>query len=400
MQPRRALANRPTLRVARKPPINPFPLLSLPTDIQCEILKYPLSLKEFLALREKSRAVYTRLNDCVEILDGNDRGSLFPDLVHDMKRIKRISFDYPIYISSEEELINLSQHPTLREASFDISAIVDETDNVETLYRLINVFFENYSRTQKKAICQDCHSSDPAYRFFFFYLSIPSSEVHGIEVSEGSIFLIDPPVNNRTDLTDFYITLSDIVPICEYRGPLNEAGETIDSLPCLQRVYYKFDSRYIDEMQFIPLARGMRDRIFSVPHITEYYASYPKIYGFLFAKPHTSGMIEAITSGARLDNQTFLHVTQLWAIPFNRIDWVREVFPNLIDIRISLASIHNRNGISYANYGVSFDEFVTMLDKYGKIIITNDLVHPFTIADYLKLFPDNLRNRITFEESE
>ena len=290
---------------------NPFPLLKLPIDIQCEILKYPLSLHEFLALREISKDVLQRLNNCAEILDGDGDGYLLPDLVLDMKKIRVIAPDYPIYISTWEEISTIAKHLTLREASFDISPlIIDEGE--DDLYVIVNYFFKNFTLSQQKSTCQGCNPSHPAYRFFFFYTNNITGDIQGIEISQGGINLINPPLDNYDNLTSFYKTQSRMVPICEYRGPLNEIAENIDLLPCLSRVYYKLDHRYNQEKDPFVLSEDLLSRMFSNTRIAEYYLSYPKA---------TSGVISAmrlvlivllqgILLGSRGETQPFPHEIQ------------------------------------------------------------------------------------------
>ena len=82
------------------------------------------------------------------------------------------------------------------------------------------------------------------------------------------------------------------------------------------------------------------------------------------------------------------------------ITWLQDRFPNLQDIRISLDSIHSRNRTLYKGIGVPFKQFITMLGNYRNIIIVDDISDPLPETNYRELFPENLRDKIIFEESD
>lgn len=358
----------------------------LPTDIRCELYKYPISLEYFNSL-QKDPVQGKLVRECVQILEGEDEGELSSNFVLSLPNIRVISSAYPILVT-REALVYLSEKESLREASFNVFPIINQMGGIiGEMYQRIILFFDGYMETHPEfsADCQNC-TEQPRYKFIFFYMD-QDETIRAVEVSEGGIFLINPKV---APSSDFYDELIKYVPLCEYRGPFNYDTplEKLGELPCLKRVYFKFDPSY-------PRLYDLRDTL-KGNNVTKYYLSYPKSTdGIIVPKRRFTynGIISNFIEGLP-DTRVYNIVTTFFPIAYYLLPKVNQVFPNLEDIFITLSSLN------LYKQGYHRDAFIEAVQKFKRITIVIDLLGAEDDQVYIALFPQQIQNRINLIDSD
>ncbi len=372
----------------------------VPRDVLCQVVSDTMTLDKYLNLRRVSQKTTQQVNQCLRHLDSEgEEGYLFADLVREMQVIETISPNYPVYIQDVADLLYLAQHPTLHEATFDLS---DLGDDIETFLTAITEFFGFYSGFG--TACQDCQDR---YAFTFVRSFEPLSF---IQVTEGTLRIQDipfaepelhsqanVPYNPETFLARdnpfdaFYQEIGHLVPICELIGTLNENLTGIHHLPCLTKISLMADLSYgliynsgpKNGYNYYPFYAWFIDNVM-LPNITEYYYSYPKevINGQHFGS-FSNTLLRILNDSPK----TYPQVTTFLPIYFDEIPEVQRIFPNLTSIWIALVSL------KYARQP-------QLLDKYQKIVIVIDWNGLLDQQSYIDMFPAHLRDRITFIDSD
>ena len=362
---------------------------NLPYDIQCKILTGPLTLQQYLAARTVSLGIADVVDDCLESLVSEDEERIIlPRLVLEMKRIQTISPDYPIVITKEGQLIALAKHKTLVEASFDLTKLVAYT---ETILPFVINFFNFYETLGNT--CQDCQGR---YSFtFFIYIDNERHDI--VQVTEGSLVMRDF-IKTRPWKT-FYRDLSKKVPVCEYIGDIDYNLVGINNLPCLNKLTLILTEDNIKELKNrkgLIFNRGMiRSEIIKSSQIKEYYISYPKHSGTtpnFYYRDFFNPLMYLLLTG----KDVYPDITTFFPISFSigDIENLRNIFPNLTSIWVTRSFLDRSRKQGFVM------EINRQLMKYQEIVIVNDLIESLDENYYLEIFPKELRDRITFVESD
>lgn len=350
----------------------------LPKHVLCEIFTYPMTLHEFLYLRKQSTITRREVEACLEIITG-DQGNLFPDLVMDLKRIRRISPDIPIIISNKADIVTLAQHPTLAEAAFDLTVIKDTS----SIGDFTLSFFSNYSRANPN--CEECQVSNKDYNFTFFYYD-KNGEIHLIQITQGSLLF----EGISSFQPHFAEKISKYVPICRLTTSLNPYLLHLD-LPCLQELRLIL-------METVDLKGENYDDLATyITNIRIFYISYSKGIPGIFGGPPSNYQIFVTTLLRRLPKNP--NITTFLPIPFN-LDDIREAkerLPNLTSIWFTLSGFTNYLNAKTAYY---IGNFIREVRQYPEIVLFNDMMYPRQREEYLNIFPKNLQERISFIESD
>ena len=385
-------------------------LLTLPREIRCLIFSYPMTIQDFFSIRETSKTLKDDVEKCVEVLtdDGKD-GSLEAELIISLPKISVLPVSYSINVADDAQLVELAKHPTLTEATFDLTSMI--TDYDVDYYQAILQFFRLY-----RLRGSDCHRcsdiADSRYRFTFYWHNVEyknigddeygekiqeyvGEEEHITEVSEGGIYLINPYI--MFNAASFFPDLSKNVPICEYRGPLTYTIVDISKLPCLEKVYFKFDYTYYISLT---LLNGLTKSLLQNPNITEYYISYESDESNYYSI-FIGNIVAQLTDGFS-NTQQHQHIRTFFPIDWINIDWVVEIFPNLQSISINFPSLQFiLDEIKGKSPGVEgtlqqFNDNTSYLQNIPEINIVGNTNNNQEIID---LFPPEFHDRITFVKS-
>lgn len=350
----------------------------LPSELQCQILRGPLTLREFKNIREVSHQLEDTLFSCLEeLISEGDEGSLFPDFVLDLERIRVISPEYPIFIENKAQLIDLAKHKTLQEATFNIS------EGLDNLIPYIKDFFSVY-RTYGNT-CQDCQE-----RYNFTFYTQGEDKIHLIQVTEGSlrIYGMAERIEAAKELYQFLPTL---VPICEFIGETNDSLTTLNTLPCLTKLSLRYEE-FVEVFDPNESYNWFADSVMG-QNIKEYYFSWPKLTARdLKLQLYTPGDFTRyfVSDFLEPNDAIFPWVTTFLPITYfgEDIKTLRKVFPNLTSIWLTRSSLPRRE----ANHKL----FLGLRE----IVIVNDLLDPLDKEKILDLFTPEQRKIVIFTESD
>lgn len=370
----------PPKRITRR---TPFMFERLPLDTQCEILGYEISLEDLFTLRTTDKHLYNLSTKCVKHLDSpEDKEIPLPvDLALSLEKIKTISPNYPIVLTSLDQVNIFAKHETLRQAAFDLSNLVK---NNEEFINVIGAFWVEYPTRGND--CKYCADS-PTYDFTFVY----GDPINAIRIYEGGIVIVSnitagdvPTLTGLTQqdirnvngeikryilaLIKFIITK---VPICDYKGPLMRG---LSILPCLQSISIDWKIGDLDLNPIIPLLHK---------NIKEVYVHQPGEQSQVIPRMVMDRLI------VHLMPQKFPNITKFGPIPAGSIEYVRGVFPNLQELRISMGSIITNL--------ILWKEQWPYLNTFDSIVLEDDVYHGQENPEYLikKHFPKAIRDRVT-----
>ena len=362
-------------------------LENLPLEMQCKILSGPLTLQQYLTTRLISPDVENVVNNCLtSLISEDDQGFLSPELILSLKRIQVISPEYPIRITQERHLFELAQHPTLVEASFDLTLL----QPYERIFTLVTKFFDKYHTLGNE--CQDCRGR---YSFGFFIIRNGKKQ-DIIQVTEGHLLTSNLQDYSIEGIPLFYRQLGINVPVCEYIADLNYSLVGIQGLLCLSRLSLILEVKFIRESTKEIGKYFERTFVTSVmvPQITEYTISYPKETSYY--RDFFNRVIRLI----ELRKLVYPQVTSFLPFPFGSntyaINSIKRAFPNLTTIHLILPSMTGVIRIGTRVYSKIARDF---LMNYQKIVLVNDKNKTPDQKFYLGLFPEELWPRITFTES-
>lgn len=359
----------------------------LPEEIRCEIYKYPTSFQSINALEAVNPGEVDIIKDCLQVLEGEDEADLTPDWVLSLPKIRVISNAYPILIQDGDQLIALAQKESLLEASFDLTNILNQ---VQEIYDYIMIF-EYYAEShldETSSNCKNCAGDNPSYKFTFFYTD---DDIHIVEVSEGGIFLINPVYE---PVIEFYSELPNYIPICEYRGPFEDTSFGIEVLPCLEKVYFKFilGSR----LELNP--EDLLSPILGRNNVKEYFLS--------FKKEEISKVNDMISIFiTKEDSYTQIHpqVTTFLPVPNPTIGLLMlKIFPNLTSITLLPKSFRVYSPGIIEEVGMTrgvpnFLEFTKRLNNFATIYCVDD---GNSKQELLNVFPKNIQDKVIFQEPD
>lgn len=341
----------------------------LPKDIRCEILHYPISVSDVESLEQAYPELTNEIRDCVQVLDGDEDITLDVDFVLSLSNIRIITPNYPIVINTKQDLQRLSRHKTLQQAAFNLFML---PDTLQLLGSYVNFFFISSKKFSNR--CQDCEIDNPRYKFTFF-VEI-NTIIHAIEVSNGGLFLINV---DRINLD----VLSNYVPICEYRGPLNDfMVQQLVALPCLKHIYFKHDPTIDGVYGYTFLAFAI-NLLLSNENITEYYISL---------QLDNKGILGYIISPVIQDlfklGKVYPHVKVFFPVRASNLKDISVLFPNLTSITLLDDSL--------ALYNLSPTE-INYLSRFNVIYITkSNYAIDLMVQQRLDQLPEEIRNRFVF----
>lgn len=365
-------------------------MASLLPELYCQVFSYPMTLQEFLFLRETSVDIKKRVESCLRYLISSDQeaGKLSASMINSMIKIEEIAPEYPIIISNQDELLTIAKHPTLRQATFDIM------DLREDPLLLIVSFFEQFITSNSNFPIESI-----LYDFTFLGLN-EDGGIIGIQIVEESIRLTNFFSYSEEKLRDFYVIISKYIPINAYYGPLDIALKTVSSLPFLGSVYFNIDLSFTLSIPNRPV-RTFVSNLLDNHNITQYYISYPHS-----DTEYEIGTDEPINNIIGFThriiylyvNRIFNHVKVFLPFSYEDIGSVKDIFPNLESISISLNTVDfflQQRNISHLYIDKKY-----MLNNFQEIILVIDTEIFRGEEYYLNLFPHELRGMIRFIDSD
>ena len=351
-------------------------LPNLPREIQCMIFKGPMTLQDFLSFQQVSQ-IEDILFSCIEeLISKGDEETLSLDTVLSMERIRAISPEYPIIIDDQNKVADLAEHPTLREAVFDLT----DLKGGQILPDIATLFFSKYRTFGNK--CQDCQER---YNLTFF---IQDNDFRLIQVTEGSLKMYNLLDITRDSLHKLYTILNKKVPICEYTGDLNNHLYDLNIFPCLTRINLRYDPNFVD----IDEPENNYEYIL-IENTKEYYLSWPKKLSVdvdIDYRRKAAYFIQGLLDYFDDNRYVYPQVTTFFPIVYRTyrdVDVLKEIFPNLTSIWL------------IAEYLPPYEVDADFSD-YNEIVIVNQLPTPFDRNYYLQLFKPEDRGKIIFSESD
>lgn len=343
-------------------------ILTLPLEIQAEILKGPLTHDEYLTHRLISKEFTRVVNRCLEVINrcfSFGRKALCASMVMPLEVIQTI---VPVIrVKEERQFLQLAHHPTLTETRYDLTKLVKSNN---AYFELI-ICFLNRRRWQ---------SSSLYYNYTFTWEN--SWQVKIIKVSTGNTLVIQGKQQDpNLDLFFFYQTLDQILPIHKYTCNLLVPLDDIKSLGYLEVV----------TIIYVPLERKEEHlesfvwNLFSTP-ITRYRVIGIQEEGY-------DDFLTALIFSFPFLHTTYPYIREFFPASLNLevLDTVTTCLPNLEVITLTLSSILNEIAI-----GLDFNLVETYLLKYPRIAIVDNQSVPFDPLVIRELFPSRLRSRIYF----
>ena len=355
-------------------------LLTLPLELQCMILGRSISLKEITLIRESSKELENILFSCLEeVVSDGDEGTFFPALVMDMKRIKVIPPEYPIYITKKHQLLRIAKHPTLQEASFDLSGLFNKFVDIVDLVLSFFSEYQTYGNT-----CRDCQGR---YNFTFFFRRETTYFI--IQVTEGSLTFHN--MGHIYRISSLYKNLVTKVPICEFTGSLDTSLSGVAELPCLTTISLRYNHNIAVKLADLPFwfyTNVMNDKI------EKYNISSPKILYHPYAIGFLSTFISRLINHLDIKKINYPKVTTFFPVIciLEDIQMTRKVFPNLTSICFDFPSIRRLGQIP--------NIIIQEIKDLDEIVLFNNLNEPLNKQRYIDLFPPELHDKITFVESD
>ncbi len=349
-------------------------LRGLPTDRQCQALRGPVSLHEYLKIRQTSQVLFKRINACLEELSNDEEGQIEVETVLGMKRIKKISLDSPIVMTTTENLLKLAQHPTLDEASIDLS-IATEGD-VNLFIELIKDFFGSYRLL-------------PEHDFNFIFILDPESLAF-IQVTNRSLYLYNLP--EVTTISSLYAYLGSLIAIEKYTGDLNYNLDGLLQLTNLKEVNFNLrqEDTFVTQRKFIEWF--IQTNI--LESAEEFYISYPQVdpHLNLWRNPYLNFNYDLMRT---IENERRAYPNVKTFLPINYVDstTVQNAFPNVTSIWLSIVLLEIEEP-----QGGDLD---SLFNYYQEVVIVNDTTYS---TDEIKerilpLFTTDLHDRITITVS-
>ncbi len=290
----------------------------LPHDLQCQVLSLDIDVVTLLSIRSLSRKYYNLVTDCVKHLAPLSQGkslSLNPQLILSLPNLITVSSDYPIKINRPEDLSELSQHPNLRKATFDLTEII--VIHPKNPFWGLEYFFSTKYKSRPTFSCQECN--DPlTFNYTFFYQREGNSSLTRI-----TDHTIDTRQTSINDIVDLLFTVQRYLDICQYHGKVRSYDiiEQLLNLPCLRDVTVWTIYGHVDvKGSIIPLLEK------GIDVTIDNYALEDPV--------SRRGYANEIRAFSQETNQTFPELKSFIPIPTDRIAKIDKVFPNLTEISL------------------------------------------------------------------
>ena len=400
-----------------KPKPIPFRFTSLPPEMQCEVLSFPMTLTQFKQYQNVSKEFQRIILSCVREINSNlvEEGSIPISTILNMSNIQTIGIEYPVVVTSIGELMALANHPTLKEVNFDVGRLV--RDDKTKIYSLIVDFFNEYNKHKLlPASCNDCNYT---YHFTFSFSGKKVKfDDEYIFVSNGKLILNEAPDISDEEYLDFLTNLSYKVPICYWRGTLNSNATQLSSLPCINEVYFYFDPGFVVKTFIGNIVSGESRGIYNVltplldiETLTEYSINYGEQItsdpDFEESDPFDdySQAIHTFVQQLGKDNISYPHVKKFFPVVWNDVALLLKIMPNLEEIEITLYSLQtlyrgvigNGDPRNFNPFGAGRDylKFLSAIMDHQKIIIRAD-VEGGSNTNVAYLFPQEVWPRLTY----
>lgn len=364
-----------------------FSFLLLPLEIQVEILRCPLDIQSFLALRGTSQTMRNQVNKWVEEITSRSQGPrLSSEIVMSLQRIKRISPYIWIEVRAISQLVILSRHPTLCYATLDVSNLVREQ---VSLQEVLDIFF------QSKAI-----STSPQKECSFTFVEHRDRSFQIKLFDQGIAF---SSYGYLTGLSNLYRYIASRFPLVkEYRGDVDLNINDLYRFTHLERIFFTFKTDTYREVirRYFYLYEGNYEEMFIQALLetsaTQYYIAIPKEergsnsnYDYMI-----NAMLETRRHPTSRPNFLYPHLGITTFFPINcsttSFRRTQELFPSLTELKITLSSIeHNSTWIGS-------DLATSYLQSYPKILVVNNLRNPQDEVIYRRFFSPLIRDRLIF----
>ena len=339
---------------------------TFPDDIWCEILKsQPITLDDLLAIRGTSLTMYDIAMKCVKHLSGPVDDPISGSFVNSLETVEIIEDMYPIYVEDLQVFYLLAHHPTLYQASFDLSTVTTR----DTFYGTVADFIEEKFNISTNNLCQ-CQT--PVTFDYFFTDGIISLSITNHTIVVG---YTDAQVINRLGKSRFLSAISQRLPICNYIGPINDTIVTsLRNYPCLITLDITPNETTFYDIT-IPLLPHLQELSVFLQDVSwEDSADYYSKIGFFFYQ---------LQNGPQ-SNAQFPSITKLPPLPALQIPLVRRYFPNLKTIELIIYSLSD---------AIYQPESLRDLVHYDQIIIRHLGYQEMTDQQAINILPIGVGDR-------
>lgn len=365
-------------------------LTLLPVELQCEIYKYPMTLKEFKDIRQTSTQTKAIVDDCVEVLEeGDDIESVNASLILSLPNLRSMSPLYEIVVHSEEELLALARHPRLKECAIDLSIFNDRYDE-EDYYDLIIPFFQAYMEAHpedKGNTCSDCNLYNPSYKFLFLFTD--EDNTYSVEISQGSI-IFD---TYQSPSFDFVTEIIELVPICSFKGS-STLVIILNTFLCLDYIDLEFNGMEVDRGELAYLIE-----LFQKSGISEYHMQLVKTDE---GRKNYKDLIQKLLVRLNRNNIIYPLVTAFFPVDIMVLPGIHGtrainvLFPNLTSISLTLSSVSRvYQGLKKEKMNMTkYNQILSILNNYSQIYVVDD-IEIKNKQERLSIFPGDLRSKVS-----
>lgn len=192
----------------------------LPTELQCETLKQPLTFESVLAIRHLSTYYHNLTTECVKYLEPalGENKAIFPKGILAFPNLTNVY--YPIIVESIDDLNSLA-HTNLHHAIFDLNALLKTTHHFIGFEDLIVHFIQENPHFNIQTCCPDLEYTFEAK-------------------NDWAIIGRNLSFSLRTVPDLILKALPDLLP-CSYSGRLNRLiSQDLLRFPCLKNIYIDF----------------------------------------------------------------------------------------------------------------------------------------------------------------
>lgn len=374
-----------------KPKPSLFNFSLLPSEIQCQILSYPLTLGEIQELSQVSQSTRDYIKTCLTSIDSADseeEGPISPDLIFRFPKLETIRGRYFIPISSYQELIQLAKHPKLRVATFVLNPLLNTNNITDVAHK-----FLEYLKVPSFS-CQDCgeeNTKPTDYQFYFFYKDINNIS-HVIAITEYSLRFVNAPLTSNAA---FFAILNQKFPICTFDGDLDRSILDLNYLTCLRSIYLRFRAEIVAAMY--DLGVDTISSFFDNPNLEELDLAYGYDDRNLYFN-FINDLIDKLES----KKKKYPGIINIPIITLEILTTVLNLFPNLRSIYISLSATQSLEDEDPADYMAKIQTLAEIVTKNKNfdIFVVNDLgsiyLTNYEKDTFLNLFPAQVRNNIYF----
>lgn len=307
--------------------------LDLPRDLQCLILRQPIS-KSFLQLiRGISKKYYAITTECVTSLQpSSDEIETYVEVELVLQLHNLVSCQYLIIIRKPEQLLSLAHHPSLKFAIFDVNRLTElrYTDNYISLYKELYIlndsfWFLSFFLQQTDQRANGC-PSNPSYDYTFTYRT--GYKFYNkviLRIYEGGL-----EINTQLDdqqLVHILELVDRRYDLCYYVGPLPEDDRVLLNSPSL-----------------IHIATGWEDIVPIRSHLSLILANitiYIPNTSEIWRKDVIQTYIPSMTKFLR-ENKDYIYpgVTTFLPVTPGYLKIVEKIFPNLDDITLIIYDLN------------------------------------------------------------